>query len=1561
VGQARGTRNLRHSGSGRIPYSLVAIVVLASVVTLSSYLEVVSSYQNLHASYDIPENVQEALIQAESAITQAAHFDLMNSTATLLSNAPFGSSAQLNHLNLSLVQSFKQSLVAMKFLSTGFQWGTTSVTAQEWGLNLTYAQGEVNDTTSLVSISQSSDPNLPISTAVNTVLPDSPGMTQENLYPMAVGNITLLAVDHDSGTFESTNFPFTTSLQSEIGLLEGKAVQFSDDSYGPDGGFARLVQYITTTLGELRALAGYGTSGYPGPHSSSSVDTASYPILSQKDVNDSVSLALLLESLQYFRSYDANAVESFISSIGPGPYQTLLERYVTNGSVDPAALFLLLLNNTSPESYGIGQISSGEGLANAIYSFADRYKFDLLQKFWQQNVVDPTLTEPVADWTLFYGQTSSTYYNNMMTQWLQDYQTWLGVTINSIPARHVTATIPAEANTSGGCSYTILPQGAVTVSNNGVPVLASMVLGTLDSHQLNNKQYVYFSPDAFNIWENVTIGYPTVIWQDGLTGNLEQVGYYVTQRSLLGEYATQDPWVLNGPNSSIENLEKYALTQIINDLSQSMANRSTVSTDLEYKGLLDYMALLGDNDGSNYTQIQAGLPNLGNRTGIETALNDTSYSLLTNGSSSILSGPLAQALQTFAAQATNSTWLNNSWINGAAHPNLLGPDYNYQNLNGNPWTMTDVARLAAREWFQAIYNLYYATSGDISPWPVGIIDGDPMDNWQYDVVSNGVDHNPPVGVNEPDFAMNVQNETYISMMAWMGWQRPNGYECGGYNGPCGETADFKRAYASNNGGGQICFTRQSPAYLDALDWWYGATNITSPTGQQIHTNEEGTGLPSHTWNNVATAVENALNGIPSNPGIDTIHPALARSWWNVKNNTGDAYWNCGVPGVTCPSYDSGNFTNWILRTIAPPILNDTRAMGKIGGWLSQLYNSTDKWLQIGANLSGTVYKPWVDQNMPYTFWWGNKTEAEGNQAVFQESLSSMEMRASTDPLSMQWLTAPLTTVHMVDPQNDSSNMGIAPFMTSWEISVSGQVEVELNTSRASLGIAGDTHPADLNLIIPLNFQTNATMYTPWPLESGPWRASGYSTDPTQEQTRGVIGVVGRDYGPSPTFVPGVYMSATLDQLFQSSASTAHIVNAEGFELTGLLAGLPDRAVGASASWSENLTRLENLTNTNLALTGGSYLTSVQSDFNIIRTDLAARTISAKFNGAGNAYFGDDFRINADLYLGTQLSCLAYFDTTDVNSCPDATLTGTYAIPMREYVLDFGGPRASVNFNVDGVRPGTIPAPAPVHGFEGSWGSSTSGSYSLDAWWEEFSIQYTLTLTAPSRPITTVTASHAYQDLSVPYIGPDVSANAVLSIWGTSVLPPAASSAFNESIRDWLPDNGVFENYVTEEQYAAGYLYDDLNIANPQDVGGVSALGYSTNLSLTPTHAASYSIYLQDTRGLFGYRAEMARTLAFLSWFEQNDRALSYDLGASSADPTVLSTATPYVLAQAYRNVTLAEGPALSPWLTSWSSENLAFTEADLGGASGGLVNTPTIVLGGWTSEGWGVSGTLTAA
>jgi hypothetical protein len=988
----------------------------------------------------------------------------------------------------------------------------------------------------------------------------------------------------------------------------------------------------------------------------------------------------------------------------------------------------------------------------------------------------------------------------------------------------------------------------------------------------------------------------------------------------------------------------------------SIENKSLAPTDLSQKAYLDYVAYQGDKSGSNSTGVQAGLPNLTTPNGRAQALN-TSYSFLTNGSTSILQGPLTTAVNKFSTQATNNSTVDQWWINGAAHPNLQGAD-SPTTTPGAAWTMTDIARMTSRLWFQELYGLWYGSAGVIPNAPWFPISYQAMDSANYNIVSTGVQHAPPLPGREPDFFMMTQNETYIEIMCWMDEAYSDcntDYEIASENG-FGNTARYARnAYGVDNfnGPGGCPSGLLQAAYNNAMAKWWDPTTGTWAT-----------------WQQVGAIVTQAMDGVVNGPngvaaggrvagGFATVHQNLAPSWWSVKNDTGDGYWGCGYSPSPCPAYDAGNFTHWILTHIAPPIINDTNALGTANGWLTQLYRAAATWLQTGANESGTVYRPMLDQHLPYTFWYGNETSAAANEALFQESLQSMEMRVPAGSMSWQ---VPRATVHMVDPQDTSSSMGLAPFLTTWGIALHGVGSLGLNSSRGALGTGGFLIPTHLNLTIPLDFEVNVTVYTPWPLGSGwdpnPWPLPG---DPVPVQTRGLLGIEGLDANPSPTFLPGIYVSPVLDPFFLASASASRIVNTEGLMLEGLLAGLPDRVIGGSAAWAENLTLLENVTNADLARTAGFYENAMGGYLNATSALLGALPkLLTSHDGAFNAYFGSNFELDLPAL------CLAAFQT-DQNPVGCGTAFLNYA-PGSALELAFSGTRTSASLAADDPYTGIPPTPR-MHGFDTTWGNAAPGAHTVGANWGEFGQGYTLSLTGPSYAPALNVASRPYGSLQIPhrFLAPGTSFPAILSAYdlgcagGGSPACAATGAALGRSAQTW-PSNALdFEEYVSEQLYGAGYLYDNLTGPTPASETGVTRLGYSTQMEFSAAHAENYSLYLQDGNGLFGNPAQAANTLAFLAWFELNYRALSYDLGAPSVDPTTLSSADPYLLEDAYRNVTFVEGPLAAPLLDAWSSPNLAFTLANLGGASGGLSNSPTVEIGGWTPDqgGWGFSGTLT--
>lgn len=1534
---------------GRVPYSLVALVVLSSIFTLSVYFEQVALSTTSQSTYDVPGMTQMGIDRAESEISAVAQQDLMNVEVSLLGA---GANPQLNLLNQSLNTEFTASMASLGFSTPqGLVVDNVVIRATSWGINATFSEGTTADVVPHVGLQTGTGvPLLPLASQVNSTNLTSYASTELPLYPMVVGHVMLTALDGNSGELLSTPYDFSVSVQSEIGLLEAQSAEFSDASWGSGSGLAKLVSYILTSLAELRALSGYGSGGYPGYQAGTVISGATgNSILSSADVHDAESLAVLLESVRYFRSFDGAAVNSLLSSLPPGPYEQLLARYVFNGTIDPATLYLLFLD--AQGGWSDGWISSGAGLASAIYGFADRFKFDLLQRFWGNATVDPTLLEPVASWPTVQMQGMG-FAQTMLLTWLWDYGSWLGVTQQSLPPEDSTAVIPPMVGSASDgfgnvCTYVLFPGGTIETSNPGVPNLADLILGTPQVEQISipgNPNYnVYLAPNNYQVWENVSIDQPSAPYAylndaaNGLPNDWwidfnENSTYITTHDSLLLLFNPMDT------NPYDPGAFDRTLHSVLVDLSNSMQHKSSTASLVSDKGYLDYVGLTGDNVGGNSTITGTGMPDLSTTAGRNTALN-TSYSYLTQGTSSMFGGPFSRALSNFSVASGNPANRTSWWVNGASHPALAGSGNPTSTVNGGVnWTMSAISSYPASEWFQMLYTLYYGSGGTIpaAPPPLSQINYNNMDQLVYNILSPGVEQTPPTGYQQPNFAVDVMNETFISVYCWITGDQSNygnnigcGSENGGpfcpnggggfFGGGClGDTANspFNPQANGNFFTGACNGNNQNPAFQRAINNWY----LT------------GTGGLANMWTLVGNSVMQSLQG-----GVDQIHQLLQSSWQNVYNNTGNADWS------------GQNFTNWILRYIAPPILNDTSAMGTPGGWLNQIYRSTDQWLQTGTNLTGTVTKMDLNRGRPYSFSLGNASVEGADGQIFNESLRNMTF-AFTDG-TLDW-SVPQFTVHLVDPQNDSSNMGIAPYETSWSVSLQGSFSVVLTSSRESLISGGVLQPTVLNLSIPVHSQSTITVYTPWPLGSG-WDPSSNPLpgDPTVLESRALLGLEGHDYhsrfGGTGDLLPGIYPSVPLDNLLLLSAAVGRVSSTEGHSLAELLAGLPEVAAGRSAQWSQNLTTLELTTNSDLAATAGPFLSWAGANFSVLSNDLSSAAqggVPSTFTVGGNGFFGYNATVNTD---------------TDVVSYFVGQPAGPGYNPSEEYALAFGGSRVGDAFTVDnpyvGANPGT-------HGFSGTWGTSTTGAYALTGNWQEFGSVYSLSLSGPARPGPTVGKGATYPELSVPYLQGITGGGypATVSVQGVGGIPSAALTAFGQS----LPASGTsvtFPSYVAQETYAGGRFYNALVAGSVPSSPGITSFGYSTDLTWGGGASSNYSLALVDPTGaLFSTPSGTAASEAFLLWLDNNAETLGYSLGAPTPYLTILASIPSGLLSPAYRNVTMVWQEGLTPVSAyAWSGPNMAALEANLGGSGGGMGNSPTLSIGGGVAGGWGFTGTLT--
>ncbi len=208
--------------------------------------------------------------------------------------------------------------------------------------------------------------------------------TQLPVYPYVVGFFNYTYKDRRSGFTMNRSMVFNRIVYSPLPLLKFEFDEFKTSTTNA-GDFGRMVKYILTTIVDYRILQGYAAGGYSG----FSVPVSN--LLTKEDVTHAVNLALLLESVRFFGTYDKNMANKMgISGI--------LDRYIRNGTIDAADIYYLWKGFGS-KFYGFFSVARIVG--QSIYSYVDRFVYELLKEFWGKDMshfADPTLKEPLMSW-----------------------------------------------------------------------------------------------------------------------------------------------------------------------------------------------------------------------------------------------------------------------------------------------------------------------------------------------------------------------------------------------------------------------------------------------------------------------------------------------------------------------------------------------------------------------------------------------------------------------------------------------------------------------------------------------------------------------------------------------------------------------------------------------------------------------------------------------------------------------------------------------------------------------------------------------------------------------------------------------------------------------------------------------------------------------------------------------------------------------------------------------------------------------------------------------------------
>ena len=168
--------------------------------------------------------------------------------------------------------------------------------------------------------------------------------TSKLAYYYVAGVINCTVTDLNSGMRLQKPLLIERSLKSAYPFLKNKMESFKANAQGSSTEIGRMIKYILTTVAQYRVLQGYGNIESMGNINE---------IITKKDVEMAVNLALILETAKLYRSIDPQTVTEFDTRNFEG-YDTgdhnvsrrlenMVTAYITNGTIDPADLFSLYI------------------------------------------------------------------------------------------------------------------------------------------------------------------------------------------------------------------------------------------------------------------------------------------------------------------------------------------------------------------------------------------------------------------------------------------------------------------------------------------------------------------------------------------------------------------------------------------------------------------------------------------------------------------------------------------------------------------------------------------------------------------------------------------------------------------------------------------------------------------------------------------------------------------------------------------------------------------------------------------------------------------------------------------------------------------------------------------------------------------------------------------------------------------------------------------------------------------------------------------------------------------
>ena len=368
---------LRGDATGRVPFSLVAVLLLVSAGLSALYTAQVT-WQ------DATRRAHEARLAALGQVGELIHEEV---------------EAQARQIGVRAIASGIEGVVNESRIASAFRTGFADYIAYHFPRVVRGVEVRVTDfgarihlvTRSMVDAVPSNATHLERYGDTTLEVPDFEApdamVETERLADYGIAGFVNYSLALD-GAVVSRSLPLAARVPVPAPLIAMKLAQATRAGLGDVSGIGRTVKAIVANVVQFRVLSGWASPAKPG--------TTTANVLTVDDVAFAVNLALLLEEVRLFRGYDRDAAAAMDLSRGtlppipdglppPAPMRTLdrlLEAYAANGTIDAVDLHALY---TGLDAHGL---SMAAVLAQTIAGIADQVALKILDYLGLMPLVD---------------------------------------------------------------------------------------------------------------------------------------------------------------------------------------------------------------------------------------------------------------------------------------------------------------------------------------------------------------------------------------------------------------------------------------------------------------------------------------------------------------------------------------------------------------------------------------------------------------------------------------------------------------------------------------------------------------------------------------------------------------------------------------------------------------------------------------------------------------------------------------------------------------------------------------------------------------------------------------------------------------------------------------------------------------------------------------------------------------------------------------------------------------------------------------------------------------------